>query len=78
MDLEPDYAHYTLNELYDVARNINREAHPERFKRLVEEIRRRNDEGGEVARDAYGLGVPLNEGRGSSAAAGRDFLEATD
>lgn len=36
--MEPNYKEYTLDELYDVYQNIDREKHPERFKKICEQI----------------------------------------
>jgi hypothetical protein len=44
MDREPDYQRYTLPELLDVGRHIDRHAHPERYARLQDEIRRRESQ----------------------------------
>lgn len=36
--MEPNYEEYTLEELYDVYQNIDRENHPERFKKICEQL----------------------------------------
>ena len=38
---EPDYASYSLDELRDVERHMDRHAYPERFARVLDEIERR-------------------------------------
>jgi len=38
MDDTPDYQHYSLEELYDVAQHIDREKYPERYALVVEQI----------------------------------------
>lgn len=49
MDNDPDYSKYTLDELLDASRNINREKYSERAQRLDEEISRRRKEVEEIA-----------------------------
>ena len=39
--MEPDYQSYTRDELYDVKSNINKDAYPERYKALLQELARR-------------------------------------
>ena len=39
--MEPDYKSYTLDELYDVKSNINKDAYPQRYKALQQELARR-------------------------------------
>lgn len=34
----PDYQSYTLEELYDVKSNIDKDAYPERYKELLQEL----------------------------------------
>jgi hypothetical protein len=41
MEDDPDYTDYSLEDLYDVAKHINRGKYPERYKVLVQEIARR-------------------------------------
>lgn len=41
---EPDYARYSLPELLDVESRIDRQANPERYARLQQEIRRRESQ----------------------------------
>lgn len=43
-----DYTHYSERELIDVSKNIDKEAHPERYKKLMAEIetRRQKPTGG--------------------------------
>ena len=36
--MEPNYEEYTLDELYDVYQKIDRENHPERFKKICEQL----------------------------------------
>lgn len=40
-----NYSNYTLDELFDVNENIDREKYPERYKQLFEEIQRRKETG---------------------------------
>jgi len=40
-----NYSDYTLNELFDVNENIDKEQYPERYKQLCEEIQQRKDNG---------------------------------
>jgi hypothetical protein len=40
-----NYSNYTLDELFDVNENIDREKYPERYKQLCEEIQRRKETG---------------------------------
>lgn len=37
--MDPDYKTYTLSELYDVKRNIDRERYPQRYELLLTEIK---------------------------------------
>ncbi|GLX76940.1 hypothetical protein tinsulaeT_02800 [Thalassotalea insulae] len=39
--MNPDYTKYTLAELYEVKRNIDKECYPERYDLLINEIRKR-------------------------------------
>jgi hypothetical protein len=41
--VKPDYQSYTLEELYDVEENIDKEAYPERYKDLLHELKLRED-----------------------------------
>jgi hypothetical protein len=40
-----NYSNYTLDELFDVNENIDKEKYPERYKQLCEEIQRRKENG---------------------------------
>ena len=40
-----NYSNYTLDELFDVNENIDRDQYPERYKQLCEEIQRRKQSG---------------------------------
>jgi len=40
-----NYSNYTLDELFDVNENIDRDKYPERYKQLCEEIQRRKESG---------------------------------
>lgn len=40
-----NYSNYTLDELFDVNENIDKEKYPERYKQLCEEIQRRKESG---------------------------------
>jgi hypothetical protein len=40
-----NYSNYTLDELFDVHENIDRDNYPERYKQLCEEIQRRKETG---------------------------------
>jgi len=44
MDQMPDYAKYTLDQLYDVHGHVDREKHPDRFQAVVGEIERRKSD----------------------------------
>ncbi|WP_068546930.1 hypothetical protein [Thalassotalea crassostreae] len=46
--MKPDYQSYTLEELYDVEVNIDKEAYPERYKDLLHELKLREEEESEV------------------------------
>ena len=40
-----NYSNYTLDELFDVNQNIDKDKYPERYKQLCEEIQRRKESG---------------------------------
>ncbi|MBA6363700.1 hypothetical protein H4J42_08085, partial [Colwellia sp. BRX8-8] len=40
-----NYSNYTLDELFDVNQNIDKDKFPERYKQLCEEIQRRKESG---------------------------------
>lgn len=42
----PDYRTYSLEQLHDVVRNINRELYPERYALALRELREREEEAG--------------------------------
>lgn len=41
---EPNYSTYSVRELYDVLGHIDSNAHPDRYNRLIEELRKRNED----------------------------------
>lgn len=58
MDDTPNYAEYSLEDLHDVRRRINREKYPERYRLVVEEIVRREQQ---RARDPHRAEAPSQE-----------------
>jgi len=51
MSAIPDYRTYTLEQLHDVIRNINREVYPERYALALRELREREEEAGIEEKD---------------------------
>lgn len=50
--MKPDYQSYTLEELYDVKVNIDKEAYPERYENLLIEIKLREEAAPKVMQKA--------------------------
>lgn len=41
--MKPDYSNYTINELYEAERTINKTEHPERYSEIIAEINKREN-----------------------------------